>query len=132
MTAFHHFEAGLQRDLDPPTLGLTQFIKQVQIRQASWFQVYAGYGSSSKPPILRPPNPQQTQQSQQTRSQSYYPTRPPQRQITAGPSYRPPSQPRAYWTGYEKEENYTYDAPSDTYVVVPEHQTHPPGHTPRR
>ena len=31
MTAFHHFEAGLQRDLDPPA-GLTQFIKQVQLR----------------------------------------------------------------------------------------------------
>lgn len=41
MTAFHHFEAGLQRDLDPPNQGnnltnqdqLTNFIKQVQLRQ---------------------------------------------------------------------------------------------------
>ena len=31
-TAFYHFEAGLQRDLDPPNTGkeaLTEFIKQV-------------------------------------------------------------------------------------------------------
>ena len=29
ITAFHHFEAGLQRDLDPPKGDLTEFIKQV-------------------------------------------------------------------------------------------------------
>ena len=32
ITAFHHFEAGLQRDLDPPS-DLTSFIKHVQLRQ---------------------------------------------------------------------------------------------------
>ena len=40
MTAFHHFEAGLQRDLDSPNAGdaaksFTDFIKQVQSRQSA-------------------------------------------------------------------------------------------------
>ena len=48
-TAFHHFDAQLQRDLEPPNSGLTNFIKQVQMRQESWYQVYSSYG---KPPPL--------------------------------------------------------------------------------
>ena len=32
MIAFHHFDAQLQRDLNSLTIGLTLFIKQVQLR----------------------------------------------------------------------------------------------------
>ena len=58
MTAFHHFEPGLQRDLDPPS-DLTAFIKQVQLRQDAWFQVYSAFGKP-RPPDPRPPQPMRT------------------------------------------------------------------------
>ena len=78
MTAFHHFEPGLQRDLDPP-IDLNQFIRQVQLRQSAWFQIYAGYGSK------------------QQRSPSYLPAKSPLQQPYR-PSYPPnrssyPNQP---------------------------------------
>lgn len=65
MTAFHHFEAGLQRDLNPPS-DLTSFIKQVQLRQEAWYQVYVAF---DKP---RPPDV--------SRSQQYQPRQPPSQQ----------------------------------------------------
>ena len=43
ITAFHHFESDLQRDLDPSDVGLTQFIRQVQLRQKVWYQIYATF-----------------------------------------------------------------------------------------
>ena len=48
INAFYHFEPGLKRDLDPPNTGLTEFIKQMQLRQSAWHTVF------SKP---RPPDP---------------------------------------------------------------------------
>lgn len=63
MSAFHHFEAGLQRDLDPPANGdLTSFIKQVQLRQEAWYQMYAVFGKPRPPDSMRP---------QQSRPQQY-------------------------------------------------------------
>ena len=131
MAAFHHFEPGLQRDLDPPT-DLNGFIQQVQVRQAAWFQIYAGYGSSKpqppRPPSLRPSQSYIPSRSQPPIRSSYSNQSNPQRQIT----YGPPAQPRAYWAKQEEDYNdYTYDAPSDAWIAVPEHE-HGPGHTPRR
>ena len=53
MTAFHHFEAGLQRDLDPPE-DLAESVKQLQLRQSAWYAVCSAFG---KP---RPPDPPPT------------------------------------------------------------------------
>ena len=128
MTAFHHFDPSLQRDLDPP-IDLNQFIRQVQLRQSAWFQIYAGYGSS-KPQPSRPSSFLPAKSPQQ---QSYRPSYPNQsnqlRQITDKSSNGPP---RVYWASQEEEEDYndyTYDAPSDAWIAAPDHG---PGHTPRR
>ena len=140
MAAFHYFESGLQRDLDPPIRDLAQSIRQVQIRQSAWFQIYAGYGSSSK---SQQPRSHSYLPAKSPRQQSYKPSYPPTpssyqdqsnqlRPITAGPSYVPPAQPRAYWTSQDEEEDdgdYTYDALLDAWIAVPDHG---PGHTPRR
>ena len=135
MTAFHHFEPGLQRDLDPP-IELTQFIRQVQIRQAAWFQIYVGYGAKSQVQQQRTQSysPAKSPQYQQPPYRpSAYPPRPyptqssQQRQITDKP-YEPAPRPRVYYAEQE-EDDYIYDAPSDAWVAIPEHG---PGHTPRR
>ena len=138
MTAFHHFEAGLQRDLNPPNGDdLTAFIKQVQLRQAAWYQVYSTFGKS------RPPNPFAAPNHIQPRQQQ--PTRPPYRPPQTNP-YRPTNpyhpqqlhqvtsqqQPKVYWADQEEEEEeWIYDAPADSYHVNAA-VAHPPGHTPRR
>ena len=129
MTAFHHFESGLQRDLDPPE-GLTQFIRQVQLRQEAWYQVYATYGLK-----LRPPDPYSQPRGQQPHQQPHQyrpPTRPPQQSYPPRPPQQPyparPQQQQAYWG--EEEEDWTYDPPTDSYHATP--TNHPPGHTPHR
>ena len=139
MTAFHHFEAGLQRDLDPPSQGgLTSFIKQVQLRQEAWYQVYAAFGQKLRPPDLSRPS----QQSYQHRPQQPYQSRPqysqqprPQYSQQPRPSQpAPPSgPPRVYWADQEEEEDWVYDAPTDSYHVASAYPaTHGPGHAPRR
>ena len=128
MTAFHHFEPGLQRDLDPPNEGLTQFIKQVQLRQAAWHQVYSTFGQKPRPPEPPtrpyPPRPQQS-----------YPPRPPQQPFRSQQPH-PSQQTRlqqAYWGEAEEEDDWIYDAPADSYHVTSAYPvTHGPGHTPRR
>ena len=128
MTAYHHFEAGLRRDLNPPTDDLTQFIKQIQLRQADWYQIYSTFGKSRLPDLPRP------QQQSRPSQQSYQP-RPQYSQQQARPSYPPrppasaPPPPRVYWADQGDEEDWLYDAPTDSYHVAP---THGPGHTPRR
>lgn len=128
MTAFHHFEAGLQRDLDPPDSGLTAFIKQVQLRQEAWFQVYSTFGKSRPPDLLTryPQQPPRTPYQQPPRP----PYRPPSRPSNPPPA-GPPQQPRsqAYWAEQE-EEQWEYDGPTDSYHAAPTY--HPSGHTPRR
>ena len=130
LTAFHHFEHILQQTLDQPS-NLNSFIQQIQLRQQGWFRIYAGYGSS-KPQPPRPPSYSPANSRPQQSYRPSYPTQPtPQRQITAGPLYGPPTQPRAYWAANEEEEDYddyTYDAPSDAWIAAPPQ----PGHTPRR
>lgn len=129
MSAFHHFEPGLQRDLDP-SIDLTQFIRQVQLRQSAWFQIYAGYGSSSKPQTPRPPSYLPANSPQRQPYRPSYPTQPNKlRQITEKQP-GPFPQPRAYYTEQEEDYNdYTYDPPTDAWVAAPEHG---PGHTPCR
>lgn len=108
ITAFQPFEPGLQRDLDPP-VDLTQFIRQVQLRQAVWFQVYVGYGASFKlqpqpqrtPSYLpaRSPHPQYQQQPYKPEypPRPSYPNQPTQlRQITDRQPDGTPPQPRVY------------------------------------
>ena len=128
MTAFHHFEAGLQRDLDPPEQGdLTAFIKQVQLRQAAWYSVYSTFGKSRPPDP--PPKPYQMrgQQYQQYRQQ---PPQQPTQQYDRPPRSSYPPRPAAYWAEQE-EDDWEYDPPSHSYhVPLPTFQ--PPGHTPRR
>ena len=140
MTAFHHFEAALQRDLDPPSTqgaqqdALTSFIKQVQLRQEAWFQIYAGYGKPRPPdPYLRqPPRPQQPYQSRSRYSQQPRPQYPQQSRPSqpTPPSRAPeyPPRPQAYWADQEEDDDWEYDAPTDSYHVA--HR--PPGHTPHR
>ena len=140
MTAFHHFEPNLQRDLDPPSGDITAFMKQVQLRQNTWYQVYSSFG---KP---RPPDPRPLS-NQPMRSQNPYSQRPqyrapPPRQTNP---YRqspapPPPQPngyqtrpqQAYWAD-EEDDDWIYDPPSDAYYIPePLPTNHGPGHTPRR
>ncbi|KAF6222872.1 hypothetical protein HO133_000923 [Letharia lupina] len=126
MTAFHHFEPGLQRDLDPPNAGLTHFIKQVQLRQGAWYQVYSTFGKP-RPPDPYSNRPHQVHQSRPQQSYQQQPPRPPYRQ--SQPQLQPqPTRPQVYWG--EEEEDYMYDAPADSYHVAPTY--HPAGHTPRR
>ena len=117
MTAFHHFESGLQRDLDPPE-GLTQFIRQVQLRQEAWYQVYATYGLKLRP--LDPYSQSRGQQSHQQPQQQYRSsTRPPQQSYPPRPpqqSYPIRSQ-QAYWG--EEEEDWIYDSSTDNYHATP-------------
>ena len=122
MTAFHHFEPGLQRDLDPPE-GLTQFIKQVQLRQSAWHAVYSSFG---KP---RPPDPRQQQQYRPPQQQQYrqQPPRQPVQQHDHPPRHYPP-RPAAYWA--EQDDDWEYDPPSHSYHAATAFQ--PSGHTPRR
>ena len=133
MTAFHHFEPSLQQTLDQPS-NLNAFIQQIQLRQQGWFQIYANFGSS-KPQPPRPPSYLPARSPQQ---QSYRPSYPPNRPTYPNQSNQlrqitdkgPPPQPRAYWAEQEEDYgDYTYDAPSDAWIAVPEHG---PGHTPRR
>ena len=125
MTAFHHFEAGLQRDLDPPKDDLTEFIKQVQLRQSAWYSVYSSFGKPRPPDTaprshqIRPPQ-QQYRPPQQPHYQPQH-DRPPR------PSY--PPRPAAYWADQE-EDDWEYDPPTHSYHAYPTFQ--PPGHTPRR
>lgn len=128
MTAFHHFEPGLQRDLDPPTNGgLTQFIKQVQLRQEAWHQVYSTFGQKPRPPdSVQSRQQQPQQQSYRPPPRPSYPPRPSQQQAY------PPRPQQAYWAE-EEEDDWVYDAPADTYHVASAYPaTHGPGHTPRR
>ena len=138
MTAFHHFEAGLQRDLDPPEQGdLTEFIKQVQLRQSAWYSVYSSFGKS-RPPDPHPP-PRQSrpyqpyqQYRQQPPQQQYRPPQQPPQQYDRQPrppAYPPNPKPAVYWANQE-EDDWEYDPPSDSYHAYPSFQ--PPGHTPRR
>ncbi|KAM0797029.1 hypothetical protein BDR22DRAFT_824545 [Usnea florida] len=99
MTAFHHFEADPQRDLDPPEQGdLTEFINQVQMRQSAWYSVYSSFGKSRLPDPHPPPRsgqmrPQPYQQyRQQPQQQPHYQ---PQHDRPPRPSY--PPRPAAYW-----------------------------------
>ena len=129
MVAFHHFEPGLQRDLDPPR-DLTEFIKQVQLRQDAWYHVYSTYGKSRPPNPFAAPNHIQPRQQQPTRP----PYRPPQRPTNP---YHPQQlhqvtdqqQPKVYWADQEEDEDWIYDPPTNSYHAAP---AHPPGHTPRR
>ena len=128
ITAFYYFEADLQRDLDPSDKNLTLFIKQMQLRQKIWYQIYVDYdkprpSDPMRPPYrppqqpphrppIRSPYPQQPHASQQTRLQP----------VTASSS----TQPRVYWA--EKEKDWEYDTLTNNY-----HITHrPPSHTPHR
>ena len=131
MTAFHHFESGLQRDLDPSDAGLTQFIRQVQLRQEAWYQVYATFGLKPRPPDLQPRGQQPQPYRPPARPpQQSYPPRPPQQSYPPKPPQQPypPKPQQAYWA--EEEEDWTYDPPTDSYHATP--TNHPPGHTPRR
>ena len=110
----------------PPNDDLTSFIKQVQLRQDAWFQVYSAFGKP-RPPDSRP------QQSQPIRTQ--YPQYPQQQSRPAyrpSPSQQTPQQPRVYWADQEEEEDdWIYDPPIDSFHVNTA-PAHPPGYTPRR
>ena len=96
MTAFHHFEAGLQRDLESPGQGvLLKFIKQVQLRRSARYVVYSSFGKS------RPPDPHPPPRSSQMRPQAYqqYRQQPPQQphhDRPPRPSYPPNPKPTVY------------------------------------
>ena len=128
LTAYHHFKAGLRRDLSPPSRdGLTEFIKQVQLRQEDWFQIYSTYGKSRPPNPFTSPSSSQPRPNQPIRTQypsqskAVVPYRPPQ------PQPKPP-EPRVYYAD-EEDDDSIYDSPTDSWYVAP---AHPPGHTPRR
>jgi len=131
--AFDHFEPSLQRDLNPAD-DLNSFIKQVQLRQSSWFEIYGNFGKARPPERpygqpYRPPNtgqrPYGAPQHQQQQQNGY---RPPQQQP------RPyPQQPKAYFVDDEEDDqdDWVYDAPAHAFVAAPEYHQ-PSGHTPRR
>ena len=146
MTAFHHFEAGLQRDLDPPGTSkeaLTEFIKQVQLRQSAWYAVYSSFGKP-RPPDSRshqmpyqarpqqqyrqyqPPQQQQYRQNQPSQQPHYQP--PQQHDRPPRPSYPPNPKPAVYWA--DEDDDWEYDPPTHSYHAYPTFQ--PPGYTPRR
>ena len=131
ITAYRNFEPGLQRDLDPPSNGdLTSFIKQVQLRQQQWHQVYSGFGLKQRPPDpppMRPPY--QSKNPYQQRPQSQYQQRPPQLPQQAQQTRLQ----QAYYTEEDDQNDWVYDPPTDTYHVASAYPaTHGPGHTPRR
>lgn len=130
MTAFHHFEPGLQRDLNPPTNGgLKQFIKQVQLRQEAWHQVYSTFGLKPRPPDppTRPSYPPRPSYPSRPPQQQTYPPRAPQQPYSSQQT-RPQ---QAYWA--EEEDDWMYNAPTDSYHAASAYPaTHGPGHTPRR
>ena len=118
--AFNHFEAHLRLNLNPEKCSLSQFIEEVQLRQISWNEIYAGFGRPS--PSSESKLHQQPSRSKQFDQTQQQPQQQPQRQ-----QHRPPvgTTQQTYWA--DEEEDWMYDPPTDSYYPA---SAHAPAHTP--
>ena len=124
--AYNHFEAHLQVHLNPDNCSISQFIKQVQLRQDSWFKMYASFG---KPSIAPEPklHQQPSRPLQSNQQQAHQPAHQPHHQTHYQPHYQPRQQqyhppvrtPQQTYQFEEEEEEWMYDPPTDSHYPAP-------------